>query len=518
MGKGDTGKKPMSKKKKTATVLSAVAIFVIGALGFAYLFLYDGLGIVDRFIGWRAELPEDMIADESMSRVYETFESDYLHVRVSRERSPYLDIQEYIDYYFNRFILSPDWQTANGAQVISRDSEGMKQYVSLRLEGMPEGMEDTYTFVTLRTGTRYFIRALLKYDSRVDADKAQDAVDGFIETLRPSIRFKGRELRTDFEPVTPESWSKETVASYQKLLAADEPYFGVFSADTHDIEEKLGHRFAIALKYFQLSEPVPVETMEGWYDEGKLTELTMQCTVSGNQGLDTAASPMLGVLRGEYDGKLEEIAGDLVSFGHPVLFRLNNEMNSDWCSYSGVVNMADPDIYVAVWRYIYDFFEARGVDNLIWVWNPNDRDYPPANWNSYLAYYPGNGYVQMLGVTGYNTGTYYADRFGETWRSFDEIYKAIDGEYGPHFGDFPWMVTEFASSSVGGDKPGWIQDMFAGIGSYGHIKAAVWFDFADFDDTKADLPVSRPYWIAENEDTLAAFREGIKDKAERFFY
>ena len=39
------------------------------------------------------------------------------------------------------------------------------------------------------------------------------------------------------------------------------------------------------------------------------------------------------------------------------------------------------------------------------MFNPNDKNFPPAKWNNYLAYYPGNGYSHMIGVTGYNTGS-----------------------------------------------------------------------------------------------------------------
>lgn len=510
-------KKPMSKKKKIIIVICILLALMICAAGFAYVVMYDAFGIVWRVLGWHGTLPEDMVVDDSRGEIYETYENDYLYVCISRESSPYVDVQGYIDYYFNRFFDSPDWQAANDATVLDRDDSGMKRHVTLRLDGMPEGLEDTYTFVTVRTGTRYFIRALVKYDSRHNGETAQAAAEKFVDSLRISLHLHGRKLSTDFTPVLPDNWSEETKAAYEKLCSADDPYYGVFTADMEEIETKLDHKFAMSLIYFQLNETVPIEKIEKWYEEGKLTELTLQCTVTNNLDLYTASSAMLDMLKGRYDMELEAAATALREFGHPVLFRLNNEMNSDWCSYSGVVNLADPEIYVAVWRYIYDFFTERGVDNLIWIWNPNDRNFPPAKWNTYLAYFPGNEYVQMIGATGYNTGTYYAERFGETWRSFAEIYEAINGEYSMYFDNFPWIVTEFGSSSVGGDKPGWIRDMFAGMSTYDHIKAAVWFDFADFDDTKEDRPVSRPYWIAETEETLEAFRQGIKDKPERFF-
>lgn len=114
----------------------------------------------------------------------------------------------------------------------------------------------------------------------------------------------------------------------------------------------------------------------------------------------------------------------------------------------------------------------------------------------------------MLGVTGYNNGTYYAYQ-GETWRSFGEIYDKVQEEYEPHFIRFPWIITEFASSSVGGDKAAWITDMFQRLGDYPNIRIAVWFSAADYDE--AGNP-ARPYWLDETEETLNAFREGLAGK------
>lgn len=55
----------------------------------------------------------------------------------------------------------------------------------------------------------------------------------------------------------------------------------------------------------------------------------------------------------------------------------------------------------------------------IWVWNPNEKSFPNFCWNYADNYYPGDEYVDIVGLTGYNTGDYYD---GEIWRRFDEIY------------------------------------------------------------------------------------------------
>lgn len=505
------------RKKLFIGLLIAAVTLVVAAGVYGFVFFYDAFDLVGDHLSFRAVWPEDMAVDESRSAAYTVAENDYLKAVISVERSPYLSKDAYIAESFDRFVRDPAWQAANGVTVLRDGEAGDCRVLTVTVDALPEGMADTYAYVTRDVpGTRYFLRAMLKYNSRREPEKAQAAVEAFIAGFAPRITLEKKRLETDFTPVLPEGWTAETRAAYEKLRGAETPYFGAFSHDLAGLETALDHRLALALTYFQLNAPLPLEQMEAWYGQGKLTELTLQCTVNSNSDLN-AASPMLEVLKGSYDGALAQIAEGLAAFGRPVLFRLNNEMNSDWTSYSGVVNLSDPDIYVAVWRYIYDFFAARGVHNLIWVWNPNDEDFPPAGWNSYLAYYPGNGYVQMLGVTGYNTGTYYKDVTGEKWRSFRDIYDEIEETYLPHFADFPWMITEFASSSIGGDKPGWIRDMFRELPRYDHIKAAVWFDRADYDESKPDRPESRPYRVAETPESLAAFKEGIRDKAERFF-
>ena len=82
----------------------------------------------------------------------------------------------------------------------------------------------------------------------------------------------------------------------------------------------------------------------------------------------------------------------------------------------------------------------------------------------------------------------------------------------PHFSKFPWIITEFSSSSVGGNKALWIKNMFDNLHKYPEIKIAVWFSYADFkvhnDEEKI---VSRPYWLDETEETVNEFRKGLKN-------
>mgnify|MGYP003511909514 CR=1 FL=1 len=68
-------------------------------------------------------------------------------------------------------------------------------------------------------------------------------------------------------------------------------------------------------------------------------------------------TPVYDVLRGEYDDYFRYNASLIKQYGKPVLFRLNNEMNTDWTSYSGIMTLLDPDIFKLTWQYLYNIFE-----------------------------------------------------------------------------------------------------------------------------------------------------------------
>jgi hypothetical protein len=372
-----------------------------------------------------------------------------------------------------------------------------------------------YTYAYQYTGGQNYMRYLFQTDV-FDEDYAAACLS-VLDSYK-AVQKRGVSVSTlKGWPAANPNWSPETAALYKKYQTKTDIDWGIFTADVYNtginetipaMEDKIGIPFEVVLMYQQLGIDVPVEALRAAHDDGKIIELTIQVSAQNNEDV-YGYTPVFDLIQGAMDEDIRRLASQIKDFGLPILFRLNNEMNSDWTSYCGIVTFSDPEIYKAVWRHIYDVFEAEGVNNCIWVFNPNDNDYPPSNWNNFTRYYPGDGYVQMIGVTGYNTGTYYRHVTGETWREFDGIYGEIDRKYSQYFNWFPWIITEFGSSSVGGDKVGWIDRMFENIGKYENIKVAVWFSYADFDTREGkNGAVARPYWLDETPDTLAAFARG----------
>lgn len=516
-------------------------VVVLGILFALYIF-------IPRSLTFDISIPNNPKFDYSNSENYIIVTNDDgLQVTISNEYSPYDDVFEYIDFYHNRFYENENYLNGNNMTLHENrftTVNGDKTQV-LSLTKDYENLEDTtYTYAYIQTKDRNYTRFMFKSNMSFD-DEYVKMYEGILNSYKPKnehfrgtvIYYANKVMKKLFnapnffkeykgvntiqvKATENPNWDEKTKALYDKFKNSDEVLWGLFIKGMHgnainttipELEKEIEHKFEIMLVYNHLGNEVPMEAMEQMKKDDRIIEFTYQICVNNNETL-YGYTPMFDVLDGKYDDEFRKLAKELKKFENPVLFRLNNEMNSDWTSYAGMLCLSDPEVYKGVWRRIYDIFEEENVTNCIWIFNPNDNNYPPSEWNNFIAYYPGDKYVQMIGVTGYNTGTYYAEKYGERWRTFKEIYDGIDSKYLKYFKDFPWIITEFASSSYGGDKAKWITDMFEDLKNHKNIKAAVWFSEADYNLENGE--VARPYYLNETPETVKAFRDGLKKSKE----
>lgn len=302
--------------------------------------------------------------------------------------------------------------------------------------------------------------------------------------------------------------SIETEAFYKEMFSNESKLeFGIFEPKApfdftylKTFEKDLDYDFPVIMRYHHVDKKFSNGNLLTSKANNKVVQLTMQTMSEVGYERDVT----FDILNGEYQDYFMNYANELKSLDHPVLFRLNNEMNGDWCQYSAYHHGKDTDIYIELYKYVYNLFKDQGLDNVIFVWNPNERSFPNFAWNNYMAYYPGDEYVDVVGLTGYNTGNYYP---GETWRDFESIYDPIYYEYANRFSQ-PLMITEFSSSSNGGDKAAWMVDMFQKIKKYDRIKLAIFWSGIDW-DTNGNP--ARVYKIDENQTIIDTIRNGLKE-------
>jgi mannan endo-1,4-beta-mannosidase len=92
--------------------------------------------------------------------------------------------------------------------------------------------------------------------------------------------------------------------------------------------------------------------------------------------------------------ELDQIAGGLQQLedqGVVVLWRPFHEMNGGWFWWGG----KDPQTFVKLWRQMFEYFtRTKGLDNLLWVYSPNHG-------TNTAVYYPGDRYVDLIGLDAY---------------------------------------------------------------------------------------------------------------------
>lgn len=103
------------------------------------------------------------------------------------------------------------------------------------------------------------------------------------------------------------------------------------------------------------------------------------------------------IASGASDSYINQFAAAVRTLNVPIVLSFGHEFNGTWYPWGTTGTTAAQ--FVAAWRHIHDLFAAQGATNVIWVWDPNDIFPVP---NVQLAqYYPGDSYVDWVGVTGY---------------------------------------------------------------------------------------------------------------------
>ena len=456
--------------------------------------------------GYEMLILNNLKLNEDIVSVKSRFESEDLVVDVLYDNF-YNDLNNRSTYlgYGNRGILNNP--SFNITDEYNHNFNGLNGHVVLyERDKIKTGGSDRnyYAMITFSRTYKELITVFMKSSEPV-----------YIEKIMPEFKLlnKTGEIKSDavFEPVSKE-FDEQTQLFYDKYFQNNEKmHFGIFEPTYPDYSSKLremegmfNYDFPVVLMYNSFKKPYKTELMNNAKRDGKVVEYGLYTTdIVGGQEKDIT----LEIINGEYDEYLDNLAQSFNEYDYPVLFRLNNEMNGEWVWYSAHRVGKDTDLFIQCWRYIYDKFKEKGVDNLIFVWNPNEKSFPDFAYNHYLNYYPGNEYVDVVGLTAYNTGNYYD---GEIWRSFNEAYDHFYYDYVKHF-KHPMMITEFSCASKGGNKSLWFDDMFSKISGYDRIKLAVLWNGQDYDVTKPEKTVSRNYRLDLEPEVVESMKRGLQN-------
>jgi beta-mannanase len=191
------------------------------------------------------------------------------------------------------------------------------------------------------------------------------------------------------------------------------------------------------------------------------------------------------VASGAYDTFIRRAADEAVAYNKPFFIRLAHEMNGVWSPWGPGVSGNTPADYIAMWQHIVSIFRAEGATNAKWVWSPNVFG-GSTGVGTFEPYYPGDAWVDEVGLDGYNFGT---EVTGQSWHSFFEVFSHSYDTLASITGK-PVIIAETSSTEVGGDKAAWINGIASQISSFPRIRALIWFDRNKESDWRVDSSVA----------------------------
>lgn len=234
---------------------------------------------------------------------------------------------------------------------------------------------------------------------------------------------------------------------------------------------------------------VPVITWEPWlsaFDESEYQGIPIP------EKRDKAC--LTAIANGTYDKYIIDWATASKNIEKPIIVRLAHEMNDPYRYPWGPQNNT-PEEFISAWKHVHDIFESVGANNVIWVWAPHP------SYEYFEVYYPGDEYVDYVGVGVLNFGTAV---IWSQWWTFDQLF----GKHYETMTSFnkPIMITEFGSLVVGGNRAEWFSDALNNIATkYTSIKSVLFFHYPA-DETITDKIVSW-HFIDDNETKEAIIKE-----------
>ena len=315
-------------------------------------------------------------------------------------------------------------------------------------------------------------------------------------------------------PVDPKRPASKPVAAYKaplptpptkaEVMAEDKVRFGLYTTQAPYSMSEVNLIAGMMDK-----RPDTVGYFVGWdpqaviaaWKQGALPLLTWES--HGNGPVDTrvpdADYALSRIIAGEYDDYIDTFAKEVVKTGMPVAIRLDHEMNGDWYPWSEDQSYNSPGEYVAMWRHVVDRFRAAGADKyVIWLWAPSRVD--NVRHQTIAEYYPGDDYVDWVGMSGYQRSATSLATFDITFGKTLGLLRKLTTK--------PIFLAEIGATESGGRKADWITSLFDNLPKSPDIIGFAWFNIAVTSGGGADT-VTNDWRIDSSGLSILAFKQAI---------
>lgn len=235
-------------------------------------------------------------------------------------------------------------------------------------------------------------------------------------------------------------------------------------------EKTMSSKPASVMWYLDYSSDFPASECENVSKYGAIPHIVWEPWIWGEEN----KIKLDNIINGEWDTYIEKWAKSAKLYGKPVLVRWGHEFNIEKYPWGVGNNGRDPIKYITAYKHVHDIFNKVGAANVKWIWCFNNYPNPDEEWNNYELAYPGENYVDWIGIDGYNWGT---TQTWSGWQSFKDLFRDQIRETSKKHPTKPVMIAEFGCAEEGGDKAAWVKEIPAALKvSMKQVKSIVLFD------------------------------------------
>lgn len=210
------------------------------------------------------------------------------------------------------------------------------------------------------------------------------------------------------------------------------------------------------------------------------------------------------IIDGKFDKELKAWALDAKTHGDPLMVEFGTEMNGNWFPWSGFHNGKNPKKFKAAYKHIINIFRNVGADNVSFAFHVNYDSYPVEKWNTMSAYYPGDDYIDWIGMSIYG-----AQRTNDEWIDISETFDKAYKEMSELSKNKPLAVFEFGVVE-NEKKAEWLKSFFnlVKLNKYNRIKGLSYWHSSWENEDKSVSNMK----IDSSPESLKAYRDAISDK------
>jgi beta-mannanase len=221
------------------------------------------------------------------------------------------------------------------------------------------------------------------------------------------------------------------------------------------------------------------------------------------------------IIDGQFDGQLEQWAVEARDSRIPLIIEFGTEVNNAYHSWSGKHHgggrtsrygnrdLPDgPERFRDAYRHIINIFRGKQAKDITWVLHVDARPDPDDEWNKVKYYYPGDDYIDWIGISAYGQ-----QKSDEQFMTFEQLINNIYPQIQEASAIRPLAILEFGIRERA-DKAKWIGDALDVVKSpkFPRIKAISYWN-ANHQDKKEKVELR----IDSSTQALDTYKNKIKD-------